>query len=239
MNPSLENAPLEECPEIPDNQFSQNYLDDEFEITREVQLKSDDSIINNYQNTDTISSGMDTRSLKKFSPFTQRSNISGSSEHISTLSSETTLVKGIKYTFYDDNGEKFIIDNTDFDEEEEELIDIFKSNSTFVPNNSHFEMLSYNENFHFFPIQTDVSSDDSTDEKDIIGFEEEEKKLNNILNPNLAFLSNDSNSKMGFYYEAFNFTPTLTEPSPENLTDENLNEKAVVSPPPPKNVLKK
>ncbi|GFX95965.1 hypothetical protein TNCV_2085451 [Trichonephila clavipes] len=131
----------ESCPQITNTKLFLSYEDGEFEITKKVQINSDDSIISTTKNTDAISSGMDTKiSLKKFSPFTQRRNISGSSEQIPAFSSETTLIKGTQYTFYDDNGEKFIIDNADFEEEEEELIDIFNSNLAFVSKNSKFEM---------------------------------------------------------------------------------------------------
>ncbi|GFR32498.1 hypothetical protein TNCT_208181 [Trichonephila clavata] len=94
---------FENFSEIADDKLSRTYEDTKFEITREVQIKSEDSTINNNQNTDSFSTGMDeARSLKKFSSFTQRNNKSGSSEPISALSSETTLVKGTQYTFYDD-----------------------------------------------------------------------------------------------------------------------------------------
>ncbi|GFY38888.1 hypothetical protein TNIN_136761 [Trichonephila inaurata madagascariensis] len=160
---SLAIAPLDEtlerCPEITDTKLSLSFKDGEFETRKEAQIKPDDSVTNNTENTDAIS----------------------------TLSSETTLVKGTKYTFYDAHGETFFIDNADFEEEEEEMIDIFNLNSAFVYNNSNFEMGSYNEKFHFFPIQTDVSSNnitDGNDKIDKVNFEEEEKKLKDIFNPN-------------------------------------------------------
>ncbi|GFQ87368.1 hypothetical protein TNCT_498691 [Trichonephila clavata] len=153
---------LENFPEIDDNHLFQNFKDDEFEITREA-----DSIIYNNQNTETFSTGMnEARSSKNFSPVTQRSNTSASSEQISTPSSETTLVKGTEYTFYDDNGNKFIIDNADFEEEEEELIEIFNPNSAFVSNYPNSKIDSYNESFHFIPIPMGASSDNCTDEDD-------------------------------------------------------------------------
>ncbi|GFR07226.1 hypothetical protein TNCT_572741 [Trichonephila clavata] len=153
---------LENFPEIDDNHLFQNFKDDEFEITREA-----DSIIYNNQNTETFSTGMnEARSSKNFSPVTQRSNTSASSEQISTPSSETTLVKGTEYTFYDDNGNKFIIDNADFEEEEEELTDIFNPNSALVSNYLNFKIDSYNERFHFIPIPMGASSDNCTDEDD-------------------------------------------------------------------------
>ncbi|GFS36934.1 hypothetical protein TNIN_94131 [Trichonephila inaurata madagascariensis] len=55
------------------------------------------------------------------------------------------------------------------------------------------------------------------------------KKLNNIFNPNSAFLSHNSNSEIGFYNEAFHFTPTPTDASSEIRTNENLSETVVAS----------
>ncbi|GFY38094.1 hypothetical protein TNIN_398161 [Trichonephila inaurata madagascariensis] len=173
----------------------------------------------------------ETRYLKKISAFTQGNNNSGSSGQISALSSKTTLVKDSKYTFYDDNGEKFIIDNADFEEDDKELIDIFNASSTFLGPS--------NEYFHFKPIPTHVLPDNPTDENDIIpkaDFEEEENVSIDILNLNLAFLSNNSNFEMGFYNEAFHFTPT--DASPVNHTDENGKENIVASSQ-KKNVFKK
>ncbi|GFY66178.1 hypothetical protein TNIN_269281 [Trichonephila inaurata madagascariensis] len=120
-----------------------------------------------------------TRYLKKLSPFTQRSYISETSGQISTLSFETTLIKGTKYTFLDDNGKEFVIDNADFEKEKKELIYIFNSNPIFLSNNSNFEMRSYNETFYFIPIPTDASPYNSIDENNITdnaSFEEEEKE---------------------------------------------------------------
>ncbi|GFS50254.1 hypothetical protein TNCV_3461 [Trichonephila clavipes] len=238
MNLSLSITQLEEklkiFPEIADDKLSRNYADAEFEIFKKVQIKSDDSTVNNNQNTNTFSTGMkEKRSLKNISPFTQRNNNSGSSGQISTLSSETTLVKGTKYTFYDDDGEKFIIDNADFEEDEKELIDIF--------NTSLASLGPCNESFHFKPSPTNALPDNPTDENDIIpkaDFEEEEKISINILNSNLASLSNNSNFEMGFYNKAFHFSPTPTDASSVNCTDENWNENVVASSQ-KKNVFKK
>ncbi|GFW30028.1 hypothetical protein TNCV_1593461 [Trichonephila clavipes] len=148
----------ENFPGIADK-LSRNYEDVEFEITREVQIKSDDSITFNNQNTNALSTGMDkTRSLKKISPLTQRSNISGTSEQISALSAKTTLVKRTKYTFYGENGgNSSFIYNTDFEEEEKELIDIFHSSSEALSNTSNIKTGSYNKAFPFKLIPTDAS----------------------------------------------------------------------------------
>ncbi|GFQ99733.1 hypothetical protein TNCT_473711 [Trichonephila clavata] len=57
---------LENFSKISDNNLPQNFEDDEFEITKEV-----DSIINNIQNTAEFSTGMnETRSSKKLSSVT-------------------------------------------------------------------------------------------------------------------------------------------------------------------------
>ncbi|GFY10976.1 hypothetical protein TNCV_1124971 [Trichonephila clavipes] len=60
----------------------------------------------------------ETSSLKTFSLFTLRSNISKPLEQSSKSSSLAPLVQGSKYVLYDDNGKKFIIDNADFEVEE-------------------------------------------------------------------------------------------------------------------------
>ncbi|GFR13388.1 hypothetical protein TNCT_671211 [Trichonephila clavata] len=192
---------LENFPEIDDNNLFQNFKDDEFEITREAV-----SIINNNQNTETFSTGMnEARSSKNFSPVTQRSNTSGSSEQISTPSSETTLVRGTVYTFYDDNGNKFIIDNADFEEEEEELTDIFNPNSALVSNYPNFKIDSYNESFHFIPIPMVASSDNCTDKDD-----DKENVTTSTSNTNP-------------------FLPIATVAPSDNLTDEDEDKENVVA----------
>ncbi|GFY44857.1 hypothetical protein TNIN_260361 [Trichonephila inaurata madagascariensis] len=102
-----------------------------------------------------------------------------------------------------------------------------------MPNNSNFEIGSYNKDFHFIPnATTDTSSDNTTGENDLIdkvGCEEDEKELIDIFHPNLAFLSNNSNLEMGFYNEAFEFTPTPTIASPDKHIDKNVNENAAKS----------
>ncbi|GFR05650.1 hypothetical protein TNCT_503721 [Trichonephila clavata] len=97
-----------------DNKFTIKYKATEYEVPIEGQMMSDISI---QQNMDAISSEMDTKGFN-FSPSKKRSNITETWEQISMLSSETTLVQGTQYTFYDDNEEKFIIDNANFEEEE-------------------------------------------------------------------------------------------------------------------------
>ncbi|GFQ74377.1 hypothetical protein TNCT_18591 [Trichonephila clavata] len=83
--------------------------------------------------------------------------------------------------------------------------------------------------FHFKPIPTDASPDNPTDENEIIpnvNSEGNEKKSIDTFNSNLAHthtsLSNNSNSEMGFYNEAFHFTPTPTDASPVSRTEENV-----------------
>ncbi|GFR21880.1 hypothetical protein TNCT_342991 [Trichonephila clavata] len=48
---------LKNCLEIADDKLSRNYEDVEFKITREIQIKSDDSVTTNNQNTNALSSG--------------------------------------------------------------------------------------------------------------------------------------------------------------------------------------
>ncbi|GFY39480.1 hypothetical protein TNIN_335451 [Trichonephila inaurata madagascariensis] len=115
----------------------------------------------------------ETGSLKTFSPFTLRSNISEPSEQSSESSSVAPLVQGSKYTFYNDNRKQFIIDNADFEEEEKELVEIFNSNSTFTHNNLNFEFFentSFNEACHFHPISTNASSKEDEEMKEDIDY---------------------------------------------------------------------
>ncbi|GFW43273.1 hypothetical protein TNCV_1350361 [Trichonephila clavipes] len=179
------------------------------------------------------------RSSEKFSPVMQLSNISGSSDQISTPSSETTLVKSTKYTFYDDNGEKFIIDNADFEEEEEELIDIFKSNSALVSNYPNFKIDSYNENFHFVPI---ASSDNHTDNND-----DKQKVAASVPNTNPVLRSAYNRTEEGDVKENVvastpninTFLPIATDAPSDNRTDEDEDEEHVVSVAPKKTFLKR
>ncbi|GFR11741.1 hypothetical protein TNCT_572701 [Trichonephila clavata] len=141
------------------------------------------SILDNQNNTNAFSSEMEEiSSLKTLSPLTLRSNISEPSEQSSESSCVTHLVQGSKYVFYDDNGEKFVIDNEDF-EEEEELIDIFNSNTTFSHNNL-LENQSYNEASHFYPISTNASKEEDEGAKENVDYHTgEDVKENTIDNP--------------------------------------------------------
>ncbi|GFY72279.1 hypothetical protein TNIN_483651 [Trichonephila inaurata madagascariensis] len=146
----------------------------------------------------------ETSSLKTFSPFTLRSNISEPSEQSSKISSVTPLVQGSKYIFYDDNGKKFIIDNVAFEEEEKELIDIFNLNSSFSQNNPNvkfFENRSYNEACHFYPIPTNVSKEDDEDvEENIV--DSSQKK--NIFRKMKSFFKKAQTDKcIGVSYQRF------------------------------------
>ncbi|GFW50565.1 hypothetical protein TNCV_2888681 [Trichonephila clavipes] len=185
----------ENCSEITDNKSTNNYKTVEFQTTTEGRIKSDISILDNQQNTDAFSNGMeDASSLKKFSPFILRNNISEPLEHSSQSSSETPLVQGTKYLFYDDNGKKFIIDNADFEVEEKELIDIFNSNSTTLHNNTNIELFenrSYNEDCHFYPIPMNVSSED----EDVEGNTVNSSQKKNILRKMKSFFKNVRNAK--------------------------------------------
>ncbi|GFX76966.1 hypothetical protein TNCV_2258291 [Trichonephila clavipes] len=82
-----------------------------------------------HEGTNAFASEMDKiKSLKELSPFTQQSSISEPTEQFVAHATETKLAKHSNYEFYDDNGEKFVFDNAEFEEEEKELIDIFNSN---------------------------------------------------------------------------------------------------------------
>ncbi|GFY41974.1 hypothetical protein TNIN_313031 [Trichonephila inaurata madagascariensis] len=208
MDISLAIGQLEEttenCSEITDNKSTNNYKTVEFETAMVDRIKSDISILDNQQNTDAFSSGMEnTSSLKKFSPFTLRNNISEPSKHSSRSSSETPLVQGTKYVLYDDNGKKFTIDNADFEVEEKELIDIFNSDSTILHNhtsNELFENRSYNEACHFYPISTNVSSEDEDIEDNTVN--SSQKK--NIFRKIESFFKKVRNGKrIGVSYQRF------------------------------------
>ncbi|GFY60814.1 hypothetical protein TNIN_170981 [Trichonephila inaurata madagascariensis] len=127
MNISLAISQLEEkvekCSVIADNKLIEKLEDVGVENTIKGPMKSDTAY---NQNKDGISNGIDTtRSFKKFSPLTKRTNISETSEHISALSSETNMAKGTKFPFFDNNAKIFIINNDDFEEEEKELKGFF------------------------------------------------------------------------------------------------------------------
>ncbi|GFY48557.1 hypothetical protein TNIN_229261 [Trichonephila inaurata madagascariensis] len=106
--------------------------------------------------------------LKKLSSFTLRSNSSEPSDQSSENSSVIPMIQNSKYLFYDYIEKKLIVDNADFEEEEKDLIDIFNSNSTFLHNNTNlnlFENGSYNEACHIYPISTNASLENHTDEE--------------------------------------------------------------------------
>ncbi|GFR04762.1 hypothetical protein TNCT_193511 [Trichonephila clavata] len=204
--------------EIAENKTIQNYNNDEIDTTKEDRMVSDVSDISIPEDTDAFSSGMDkTRSIKKFTPFTQPSNISGLTEQTSVNFTETPLSKYSKYEFYDDNGDKFIIDNAEFQKEEKELIDIFNSNLEILPGNPFYEKGSYNENYHFIPIP---DSPDNPSDEDV----EENYMLNNHNNPNLEILPSNPFYEMSSYNEGYQFTPISSITSTGNYTDEDAKE---------------
>ncbi|GFU56692.1 hypothetical protein TNCV_1822251 [Trichonephila clavipes] len=171
--------------EITDNKSNNNYKNVKFESIIEDRIKSDISIPDNQNNIEAFSSGMEeTSSLKTYSSFTLRTNISESSEQSSKNSSVTSLVQGSKYVFYDDNGKKFIIDNATFEAEEKELIDIFNLNSSFPQNNPNFEYFEnrpYNEDCHFYPISTNASKEDNEDAKENVEYHTDEEVEENTV----------------------------------------------------------
>ncbi|GFT94871.1 hypothetical protein TNCV_1471801 [Trichonephila clavipes] len=163
-------------------------------------------------NTNAFSSGIDdTKSFKKFSPFTQRNNIPGVMEQTSAHFAETPLAKYSKYEFCDDNGGKFIIDNAEFEEEEKELMDIFYSNSEILPSNPFYDRGSYNENYHFIPIPD--TSDNPTNED-----AKQNDTLNNHHNANLQILPSNP-----FYEMLNNHNNDNLEILPSNPFYEMLN----------------
>ncbi|GFX21892.1 hypothetical protein TNCV_2311701 [Trichonephila clavipes] len=132
MDISLTVSQLEEkaekCSVIADNKLIEKFEDVGVENTIKGPMKSNTTY---NQNKDGILNRIDTtRTFKKFSPLTKRTNISETSEHISAPSAETTMIEGTKYTLFDNNAKIFIINNDDFEEEEKELKDYFDSDST-------------------------------------------------------------------------------------------------------------
>ncbi|GFQ86748.1 hypothetical protein TNCT_390731 [Trichonephila clavata] len=205
--------------EIAENKTIQNYNDDEIDTKKENLIVSDVSDISIPENMDAFSSGMDkTWSIKKFTPFTQRSNISGQTEQTSVNFTETPLSKYSKYEFYYENGDKFIIDNAEFQKEEKELIDIFNSNMEILSSNPFYERGSYNENYHFIPIP---DSPDNPSDEDV----EETYMLNYHNNSNLEILPSNPFYQMSSYNEDYQFTPMHLYTSTGNSTDEDVKEK--------------
>ncbi|GFY15566.1 hypothetical protein TNCV_1282141 [Trichonephila clavipes] len=187
---------LHTCYVITDNRLTEKHEDNESIVRIQGQMVSD---TNFHLNTDTISNEMDiTRSVQKFCLSTHRSNAIETSEQISVHFSKIYLAQNTKYTFYDDNEGEITIDNVNFEEEEEELINIFHSSSNSLSNTSNIEVKSYNESIYFKPILQNASTDNSTEEIDIIDnmdFEEEKKDVVEILNYSSS-MSNTSNVEM-------------------------------------------
>ncbi|GFQ94435.1 hypothetical protein TNCT_503821 [Trichonephila clavata] len=219
MNISLANTQTEEkikmSEEITDNKSNQNYEDSEIDTTKEEKNVSHISSISIYEDTDAFSSGMDkTKSFKKIFPFTQRNNSSRPTEQTYAHSTETTLVKNSKCLFYDDNGENFIIDNAEFEEEEKELIDVLNTNSEILPNNPFYERASY----HFLPIPSNASLDNFTDEEG-----QENDMLNSLNDANLEILPTNPFYERASYSEDYHFLPIPSNAS-DNFTDEDVQE---------------
>ncbi|GFQ87516.1 hypothetical protein TNCT_305981 [Trichonephila clavata] len=92
--------------------------------------------------TDAFSRGMDkARFLKKIPSLYP-------TKQTYAPSTEIALSDYSKYEFYDNNGEKFIIDKAEFEEEEKKLIDIFCSNSEILPNLSQNKI--FRHSMHHF-----------------------------------------------------------------------------------------
>ncbi|GFV56244.1 hypothetical protein TNCV_3266511 [Trichonephila clavipes] len=227
---SQEEEKVKNGSENADDKLTENYEDGEFEVPIEGQMVS---YINIQQNPDVISREMDTKCFKNCAPFAQRNIITEISEQISAFSFETTLIQGTKHTFYDDNGEKFLIDNAQFEEE--------------LENCSIY--LIQNESINFKPISANAPTDDSIHEHYIIPnaeFQAEEEEVIDTFdstsgslsntsntelryNSSLASLSNNPKLEMGYYNEDFDFKATPTNISLENSTQENVSETAVDS----------
>ncbi|GFQ71409.1 hypothetical protein TNCT_410131, partial [Trichonephila clavata] len=202
---------IELSAEIAAKKLIENYEDGEIDSNKD-EIMSDTSVLTVHENMKAFSNGMDNvRSFKKFSRFTQQ-NISGVMEQTPAHSTETPFAKYSKYVFSDDNGEQFIIDNAEFEEEEKEIVDIFNSNSEILPSNPFYEKGSFNENYHFFPIRFDASPCNSADE---------EVQDNNTPNDEkLEILPSNPFYEMGSRNENY-FIPIPLNASPCNSADED------------------
>ncbi|GFR10899.1 hypothetical protein TNCT_482861 [Trichonephila clavata] len=206
--------------EIADKTSIKNYEDNEINTTKEERNMSDFSAISIHEDMDTFSSGMEkTKSFKKFSSFTQRRNISGTTEQTSAHSIEITLAKYSKYVFYADYEEKFTIDNVEFEEEEKELTDIFNSNSEILPTNPFYERAFYSEKYHFLPIPLNASQDNYTDD-DV----QENEMPNSLDYANLEILPTNPFYERGSYSEDYHMNPIPLNASPNNYTHVDVQE---------------
>ncbi|GFY74466.1 hypothetical protein TNIN_380221 [Trichonephila inaurata madagascariensis] len=107
---------------------------------------------------------MDKRSLKKISPFTNEATFQDHRSKFQPFPMKQLWLKAPNIHFMMTMGGKFILYNTDFEEGEKELIDIFNSSSESLSNTSNIKTGSYNKAFPFKPIPTDASPDNPTDE---------------------------------------------------------------------------
>ncbi|GFR15220.1 hypothetical protein TNCT_536591 [Trichonephila clavata] len=203
---------IELSAEIAAKKLIENYEDGEIDSNKD-EIMSDISVLTIHESTKAFSNGMDNvRCFKKFTRFTQK-NISGVMEQTPAHSNETPLAEYSKYVFSDDNGEQFIIDNAEFEEEEKEIVDILNSNSEILPSNPFYERGSFNENYHFFPIPSDASPYNPA---------EEDMKVNNIPNnEKLEILPSNPFYEMGSHNENY-FIPIPLNTSPCNFADEDM-----------------
>ncbi|GFR13128.1 hypothetical protein TNCT_550431 [Trichonephila clavata] len=204
---------IELSAEIADKKLIENYEDGEIDSNKD-EIMSDISVLSIPEDKNALSNRMDnSRSFKKFSRFTQQ-NIYGVMEQTFAHSTETPLAKYSKYVFYDDNGEQFIIDNAEFEEEEKEIIDIFNSNLEILQRNPFYEMGYRNENY-FIPIPFNASPCNSADE---------DVQDNNILsNEKLKILQSNPFYEIGHRNENY-FIPTPLNASPCNSADEDVQD---------------
>ncbi|GFQ93102.1 hypothetical protein TNCT_618351 [Trichonephila clavata] len=164
------------------------------------------------------------RSFKKFSRFTQQ-NIS--EVMTSTHSTETPLAKYSKYVFYDDNREQFIIDNTEFEAEEKEIIDIFNSNSEILPSNPFYERRSYSEDYQYNPISLNASPCNYADDVQDNIIPNNEKLEILPSNPFYGMGSRNEN-----YFIPISLSASTCNSADEDVQDNNIpnNEKLEILP---------
>ncbi|GFT68901.1 hypothetical protein NPIL_631431 [Nephila pilipes] len=123
---------VEKCAEIKNN-IIENKEKANFERAVKDHMESNASVLIHHQKKDAIWSS-NTSAFKKFSPSTQRKAILHPARH-TFENSQNTLSKLSKYKFSARRGKSFTIDNSVFENEDIELIEIFEKHKArhFVP----------------------------------------------------------------------------------------------------------
>ncbi|GFU25643.1 hypothetical protein NPIL_297871 [Nephila pilipes] len=126
---------VEKNPEIENNLIKFNKKA-KFKKAVKDSMKSKASVLINQQKKDAFwSSNENTSAFTKFWPSTQRRAILESPGHTIVKNSQNTLSKLSKYKFSAGKGKSFTIDNSAFEKDENELIEIFENHKAcyFIP----------------------------------------------------------------------------------------------------------